>query len=144
MNSVKFFNLLLLGGILSITSGCDSSYHSYNGNTGFNFQPLSTDSYSLQYYGANNNSIQDVEVMWHHAAREICRGAGYQHTFTAADAVKEHSNLGNELIPKAPTRYALQGKITCLAPNIALKRTQEGLFGDDFATDNFISRHTSD
>lgn len=122
MNRCKLFTILLLGGILAVTSGCDSSYRSYDGSSGFKFKPLSIDSYVLEYQGASRSSKQDVETMWHHAAREICRGAGYQHVLTAMEAQKGYGVTGNELIPKTTTRYRLTGEITCLAPNIALKQ----------------------
>ncbi|MGB0204662.1 MAG: hypothetical protein ACPF9K_06390 [Neptuniibacter sp.] len=144
MNSIKLFNTLLLGGILAVTAGCDSSYHSYDGNSGFKFEPLSIDTYVLEYQGTSKNSKQDVEVMWHHAAREICRGAGYQHAITGTETQKDSIETGNELIPKTTTRFRLEGEITCLAPNIALKRQEGKLFSDHLTTDNLISRSTTD
>ncbi|MGI1668785.1 MAG: hypothetical protein K6L74_00520 [Neptuniibacter sp.] len=144
MKSNKLFNILLLGGILSVTSGCDSSYHLHDGHSGFIFEPLSTDTFVLQYHGTDRNSAEDVEVMWHHAAREICRGAGYQHHFTDHESEQGGSLKGNELIPQTSVRYKLAGEITCLTPNIALKREQGQLFSDHLTTNNLISGHTPD
>jgi hypothetical protein len=143
MNSIKLFNVLLLGGILALTSGCDSSYHSYDGRSGFKFEPLSIDTYVLEYQGNTQSTKQDVEVMWHHAAREICRGAGYQHVLTDIETQKDSIGTGNELVPKPTTRHRLEGEITCLAPNIAVKRQEGKLFSDHLTTNDLISRSTT-
>ncbi len=144
MNRTKLFQTLLLGGILAVITGCDSSYHSYNGHSGFKFEPLSIDSFVLKYYGTKRNSAEDVEIMWHHAAREICRGSGYQHIYTDIDSVQGRLPQGNELLPQSAIRHTLEGEITCLAPNIALKRQQGRLLSDHLPADNLISGRTSD
>lgn len=142
MKHSKLFNALLLGGIVVAVSGCDSSYRSYDGNTGFKFTPVSIDHYILEYHGAPKNSKQDVETMWHHAAREICRGAGYQHRISQIEQHKGSASMGNELIPKEESRYKLQGEVTCIAPNIAQKRRTNLLLGDYLTTNDFVSGRT--
>lgn len=136
MSQYRGYRMLLLGGLAIALTGCDSSYHSFDGNAGFTFKPISIDQYEIEYVGHATDNQKDVEMMWHHAAREVCRGSGYQHRIGQMNTELTEIAGGNELVPRTKIRYSLQGEVICLAPNIAAKRDQPDLTAKHLAADN--------
>ncbi|WP_415896615.1 hypothetical protein [Neptuniibacter sp. QD57_21] len=132
---------LLLGGLL--LSGCDSSYHAFDGKSGFSFTPINSDEYSVEYIGDKKSSQKDVETMWHHAARELCRGGAYQHQIfsrtSEKQALKQYG--GGNILPPESTTYQVKGDILCLAPNLANKAVIKDrvLLGKHFSSDQLES-----
>lgn len=118
---------LLLAGLLAsatLLSGCDSQFHPYDGHSGYQINPLGAEQYHLNYIGKPVNSERDVRMMWHHAARERCRGGSYQHQLTIEQKTldKTSLHLGNTLIPKGEHYIYARGHLHCLAPGYALKK----------------------
>lgn len=131
---------LLLGGLL--LSGCDSSYHAFDGKSGFSFTPISSDEYSVEYIGDKRSSQQDVETMWHHTARELCRGGAYQHQiFSRTSEKKAVTQYGGGNILPESTTFQVKGDILCLAPNLANKGVikDEVLLGKHFPSNQLES-----
>ncbi|WP_299179245.1 hypothetical protein [uncultured Neptuniibacter sp.] len=144
MNSIRNIAALMLTGLL--LQGCDSSYHPYNGDSGFKFTPLATDQFEIIYVGNPESKQSDVEQQWHHTARELCRGGSYHSEMMQGGVESTHLIWGGELIPKEDQRYRVAGQIRCLAPNIADKQhgTAQRLTGINLPTDQFVSGRTSD
>ncbi|MCP4596936.1 hypothetical protein [Neptuniibacter sp.] len=106
-------------------NGCDSSYHAFDGNSGYRSNMITPDNFSLQYTGNQFDTKQDVETMWHHRARELCRGAAYQADHLTVTKVKNPGSLqSGETLPQAISHYYLSGEVLCLAPNLARKRKE--------------------
>ncbi|WP_067863380.1 hypothetical protein [Neptuniibacter marinus] len=108
--------VLILGSYL--LNGCDSNYHLFDGLSGYKFSPLTSTSFSVQYYGNEKSSLKDVTAMWHHKARELCKGGAYTHKLlppTQQDS--SNKSLDSSFLPKDDNYYLLEGTINCLAPN---------------------------
>ena len=132
----KFALLILLGGLLG---GCESNYHAFDGKSGYKFTSLSSDQFVIQFYGNQSSSQRDVEVMWHHKARELCKGGAYQHQITASKAqrtgIEAIRNTG--FVPKERSHFILAGEVSCLAPSLAIKLNQESeLLSDENLASN--------
>jgi len=143
MKRLRSLSLLLLGGAL--LTGCDSSYHAFDGQSGFSFAPLSDDQYQLEYRGDRKSSAQDVETMWHHAARELCRSGLYQHAIYTRSSKRADSNGGN-IVPDMIKTHQVKGEVFCLAPNFSQKviKGDDTLLGKNLAADHFKSRSATD
>lgn len=138
--------LLLLAG--AVLSGCGSNYHAFDGKSGYKSSSLSSDRFAIQYYGNRNSSMKDVEVMWHHKARELCKGGAYQHRFLTQKARLTGNKLamGGGFIPKGESHFLIDGEAECLAPSYArkLNEEKERLLSEDLTADQLISRRTTD
>lgn len=145
MNKAKQSLALLLGSLL--LSGCDSSYHAFDGQSGFKFQVLEKDRYALQYFGSDKNTVQDVEQMWHHTAREVCRSGTYLHQLNShrVGNIKGSGMKGGNIIPKSAERHIVTGIVLCGTPNFANKMDgNKGLLlGEDLSANEFKSRGSS-
>ncbi|WP_286237468.1 hypothetical protein [Neptuniibacter halophilus] len=104
MNRVTALSAALLGLSSLLLAGCDSSYHPYNGQSGFSFEPEGTAQYTLHYQGLATSRAEDLNVMWHHTARELCRGGAYHHSLHPLQDAK------------------LSGRLHCLTPGLGLNR----------------------
>ncbi len=139
----KALSLLFAGCLLS---GCDSNYHAFDGQSGYQFEVVSNDQYKLAYIGHPLSNMKDVEVMWHHTARELCRGGAYQHLYQQKKVQTETATIAyeNSLVPKQATHYQLSGELTCLAPTYGVKQGgAEVLAGSDLTTDELVSGRTA-
>lgn len=141
----KFTLLLLLSGVLA---GCDSTYHAFDGESGYKFEALNGDSFAVQYYGNRLNSQKDVEVMWHHKARELCKGGAYQHHIISNQPLMTGKQvvMNAGLIPKGESHFLVDGEVSCLAPSLAIKLNQESeiLSDKNLATHQLIGGSSSD
>ena len=123
--------LFILGTLActALLTACDSQFHPYDGQSGYQLTPLGQEQYRLEYVGKPANSAKDVEMMWHHAARERCRGGSYEHQLRLEQKPLGQSslNLGNTLIPAEGTYMHASGHLHCLAPNYALKQPKSAV-----------------
>jgi len=116
--------LLILGSCL--LNGCDSSYHLFDGLSGYKFATITPDRFSIQYYGNEKSSLSDVNAMWHHKARELCKGGAYEHNLLPVEQRENTDKQGIDasFLPK-DNNYLLKGEVTCLAPTYTAKTQPE-------------------
>ncbi|MDO6513024.1 hypothetical protein [Neptuniibacter sp. 2_MG-2023] len=133
--------LLIVGSCL--LNGCDSNYHLFDGLSGYKFATINPSRFTIQYYGNEESSLNDVTTMWHHKARELCKGAAYKHAFLTPTKRKNinTSNLNSNFLPKDDNYYLLEGEVNCLAPNYAEQTAskENSLLSKHLTTDQFIS-----
>lgn len=138
---IKLTTLFIFGAFIT---GCNSSYHEFNGKSGYKFETLNSDQFAVQYYGNAHSSMKDVETMWHHKARELCKGGAYHHKITTKRPLLKGNKIvmDGSLIPKPAAHYFVDGEISCIAPSLAIKLNQEkgNSLGEDFTSNQLISR----
>lgn len=135
MNGHTIRLTLFIGTIL--LTGCDSSYHAFDGKSGFEFQPLPQHRYELTYHGSAKDDPDRVKVMWQHTAREICRGSAYLYENTLSS--QPIDELETELNAFGKTQHTVHGRLACLTPNYANRAHDNSLFSEHFATNEFKS-----
>ena len=137
----KLLHIMLLS--CAALAGCDSSFHRFDGTSGYTVKAKANDLYQIEYTGRVTDSLKDIEMMWHHAARETCHGGSYQHRLDQPYSLtNQQPEFGNALLPKEKVQTLLKGDVYCLAPNFAAKQ-MSGLSMEHFTANEFIGGRTT-
>ena len=140
MKRLRKYSVYLLGATL--ISGCDSSYHAFNGVSGFSYEEIKPHTYQLSYTGSPEDRLIDVETMLHHTARELCRGGAYN--LSEKRSMVERASTQLTAAGSDESVHKVEGELQCLAPNYALHMQNSFLFGKNFATNELKRGGTSD
>ena len=126
--------------------GCDSSYHAYDGRSGFSIQAVKPQAFHINYYGNTANTQQDVLTMWHHAAREQCKGGTYAHEITNMEPLSNAKLIWREgtIIPKNNAGHLIQGEVQCLIGDLgSLAHYAKKSVNSDLSANHFVSGRPS-
>ena len=105
-----------------------------------------TDAGKLNYYGDTTNTQRDVLTLWHHAARERCRGGAYTHEMMSMKQQNNTKPIWREgtLIPENNAGYIAQGEARCLIGDLGnLAHLAKGSANSDLSANHFVSGRSS-
>lgn len=104
-----------------LLAGCDNSYHTFDGKTGYQVSTIGTEKYKIAFYGHPHHSVKDIQQLWQHAAREVCRGSYSLQALEKGEITSQASEMHQGTVIPSSGRLYLKGTVNCLAGSLAGK-----------------------